>query len=168
MTGNRSIFDYVVRSSVTVAPKLPKAPQAAPDEELDKDPLSDFEFADSDVDEGAEETAAKRQRQFYTDEKKLKALQLAVALGANNACLRLKVPSGTMSGWKRKLGEARKKRLLEAPENTPGLPVTREDGLAMLADGRAGNGNRVPLVVEQSLHTWFMHLRQTVCRCELT
>lgn len=174
LTGYRSMFDFVtVGSSVMAAPTLPKTPLAPvveSDEERDEDQLADgIEFADSSdedgaVDKGANEKAAKRQRKSYSGKEKQKALQLVAALGVNNASRKLKVAPGTLSGWKVKLGNARKKRLLEAPANTPGLPVTLEDEIGMLADARSGNGKRVPPAVEQAMHTWFMHMRQKVYR----
>ena len=57
-------------------------------------------------------------------------------------------------------------RLLEAPANTPTLPVTLEEEIGMLADARSGNGNRVPAVFEHAVHTWFMHMRQKVHRSQ--
>lgn len=168
LTGYRSMFDFVTAGTVSSsAVAAPKVPQIVADEESDKDLPSDVEFADSDAEEAADENPAKRQRKSYKGAFKRKALQLVVALGINNAARKLKVPPGTLSGWKLKLAKARAKRLLEAPANTPGLPVTLEDEIDMLADGRAGNGNRVPAEVEQGMYAWFMHLRQTVCRCEL-
>ena len=174
LTGYRSMYDFVtLGSSAMAAPTLPKAPLVpvvASDEERDEDqPADGIEFADSGdedgaVDKGANEKAAKRQRKSYSGKEKQKALQLVAALGVNNASRKLKVAPSTLTGWKVQLGKARKKRLLEAPANTPTLPVTLEEEIDMLADARSGNGNRVPPVVEHAVHTWFMHMRQKVHR----
>jgi transposase-like protein len=156
LTGNRSMFDFVTKeppAKATLA--LPKASHDAPAAKLGDELLSDTELAAGGSDEDANESTTERKRKTYDDKFKRKALQLAVLKGVNNACRELKISSGTLCRWKLQFADAQQKRLHEAPANTPAVPATLEEELAMLADGRAGNGSRVPLEVEQGMYAFF-------------
>lgn len=166
LVGNRSMFDYVMKVSVpksaTMAAPAAPAPPVAPSSPSGVAESFDIASTCDDSDDDEHDPKRRRVNKKFSEAKKLEAVKLAEDLGVNAASRKMHVAQGTLSGWKKKYVVAQKTRLLEAPANAPPLPVTDEDKVAMLADGRASNGNRVPLAVEQALHSYFMFLRKTV------